>query len=121
MRQENVEASGGKTASFRLLGDAGAGVTGKSQWLRLSGMQWKTFFIYPVDQTQAYGAISIEIHGAMELDGVDEDANTKFEVLATLNSTTKSLQWEPPWPFVRAEVKVAAATPFQVGFYAVGI
>lgn len=121
MRQENVEASGGKTTSIRLLGDAGAAVIGKGQWLKLSGIQWKTFFIYPVVQTNSYGAVSVEIHGAMELDGTDQDANTKYKVLATLNAGSPSLEWEPPWPYVRAEVKVAGPAAIQAGLYGIGI
>lgn len=101
----------------RMFGDAGAAATGKSSWHRSIGY-WKTFHLYALDRLAAtgVGAAVVEIHGCMELpDDPDDHDVAAYELLATLNTTTKSFSTENPWRYVRAVVTTQAAFAVQVG------
>lgn len=120
--QEFVSTSGQRSASWRLLGVTGAAVVGKGGWIELDAFQWKTFQLLPLNHISALGAVSVEIHGTMELVPTgDVDANTNFIVLGTLTAASKRLGLEESYRFVRAEVKVAPATAVQVLMYAMGL
>jgi hypothetical protein len=101
-----------QTMRKRLLGDAGATVAGKGEWVRMASSS-KTFFLYNVSRTGAVGAAVVQIHGAMELADVPE--NTAFQLLATLNAATPHFNVTAPWSYMRAEVTVPGAAAVQVG------
>lgn len=114
--------SGNTPLAWRMFGDAGAAAPGKSKWLDLHGVMWKSWILRMANSPHngALGAASVEIHVANELDPVDADANTKFRVLATLNTGAPAFDYEPPYRYVRAELKVAGAAAVQVDFYGIG-
>ncbi len=101
-----------QTMRKRMLGDDGASVTGKSEWVRMTPSS-KSFFLYNVSRTGAVGAAVVQIHGAMELADVPE--NTAFQLLATLNAAAPHANVTSPWSYMRAEVTVAGASAVQVG------
>jgi len=120
--QEFVSTSGQRAASWRMLGAAGAAVIGKGGWVELDLFSWKSWQLLPLDHVSALGPVSVEIHATNELVPTgDQDANTNFVVLATLTSTTKHFELEPPYRFVRVEVKVAPSSAAQVLMYAMGL
>jgi hypothetical protein len=130
MEDPNPSGNPGKTLSSagtnvklrRMLGNAGAGATGKGQWLELSNFKEKNFYLYLVDQAGGtLGSPIVTIEGAMELDPADADLNTKVETLATLNSGTLSAFVDVPWRYVRANVGTAGTTAIQVGLHAIGV
>lgn len=115
--------SGNTPSAWRMLGDNGAAGLGKSKWVELHGVQWKSWLLRAAQSpySAAVGAASVEVHVANELDPADADANTAFVVLGTLNSGAPMLSTEPPFRFMRVEVKVAGGVPVQVDFNGIGV
>lgn len=115
--------SGNTPVAWRLLGEAGFNVLGKGRWLELNGVQWKSFLLraHTSPHNAAIGAGSVEIQVANELDPVDADENTKFVVLATLDSSNPEFSSEEPWRYVRARVAVVGTPMMQVDFYGISV
>ena len=115
--------SGNTPSAWRMFGDNGALAPGKSKWIDLHGVMWKSWILRAAQSPHnaALGAASAEIQVANELDPVDADANTKFSVLATLNAGAPKFDYEPPYRFMRIELKVAGGVPVQVDFYGIGV
>lgn len=101
-----------QTMRKRLLGDAGAVLAGKGDWV-FTASSSKTFFLYNVSRTGAVGDAVVQIHGAMELADVPED--TAFQLLATLNAATPYSDQIGSWSYMRAEVITPGAAAVQVG------
>jgi hypothetical protein len=118
---EGLGPSGARIFKKRMLGNAGANATGVGSWVGTESLREKTFFLYTVDQALALGSPVVEIHGCMELDPVDPDANTKFEILGTLNSAALSLSLGDVWRYMRVEVTTAATNHSQVGMNGLGV
>lgn len=121
--QQYTSTSGFTPTTWQMFGKDGAGVAGKSKWIPITGVQWKTFVLrqHASPFSTALGAASVEIHVANELDDVDADANTKFKTLATLNAAGPFLESEPPYRFVRAELKVAGTAAVQIDFNGIAV
>ena len=113
--------TGARIFSRRMLGDAGAAGTGKGSWVGIEALKEKTFFLHTVDQALALGTPTVLVHGAMELDPVDPDANTDVALLATLNAAGPFAAIDSVWRFVRVEVTGAGTNPIQVGMTGLGL
>lgn len=120
---EGLTTTGQRAIAKHLLGPTGGGAAGKGAWLETNHILWKTFMLYPEDQTGAViSAAVVQIQAAMELDVADKDENTKFVILATLNAAGPSFSLEAPWPFIRAVITTPETSNrlIQVGLYALG-
>jgi len=115
----NIGTTGTHYQSRRLLGDAGAGTTGRGEWFRNNGL-WKTFMLYNTDMVGAVdGGVDVRIEACMELASApdDPDVDTFVVELATLTNAAPSFSTESPWRYVRARVEAfAGAKNVQVGF-----
>lgn len=118
---QGLGPTGSRIFKKRMLGNAGANATGFGSWVGTDSLREKSFFLYSVDQSLALGTPVAEVHACMELDPVDPDNNTQYEVLGTLNSGAKFLAVNNVWRYIRIEVTTAAANPFQVGMTGLGV
>lgn len=119
----NLGPTGTVMHSKRMLGEEGAGSTGRGGWFRNNGL-WKTFMLYNFDRVGAVDSgVDVRIEACMELasDPDDPDVDTFVIELAALSNASPSFSIEYPWRYVRARVHAFAGTKnVQVGAHMQG-